>query len=64
MNKLILSMAVMLCGLTLFGCGTISGIGKDIKSVGGVISSGSDHIKESVKNNPPGSKMGTSSESE
>lgn len=62
MNKMILSMAAVICSLTLYGCGTIRGIGEDIKSIGGVISSGSDHIKESIKNNPPGSKMGSDSE--
>jgi len=59
MKKMILGITAIMFVGTLCGCGTIRGIGEDIGSVGGVISSGSDHVKESVKNNPPGSKMGT-----
>ena len=62
MNKIILSITVVACGLTLYGCGTISGIGNDIKSVGDIIANSSDHVRESVKNNPPGSKMESESE--
>ena len=62
MKKLALSIAVLVCGTTLYGCGTISGIGKGLQSVGDVILKGSDHVKESIKNNPPGSKMDTKAE--
>ena len=62
MNKTILSIAAVLCIAALTGCGTIKGLGKDITSLGGLISDGSDHVSTSMKNNPPGSKMGTDSE--
>jgi len=39
------------------GCGTIKGMGEDITSLGGIISKGSDHYKDAVGKNPPGSKM-------
>ena len=62
MNQLILTAVAVVFSLTLFGCNTLSGVGKDIQSVGNAISGGSDHIRESVKNNPPGSKMESKSE--
>ena len=57
MKKVFLSMILALLGFTLLGCGTISGIGKDMESLGDVFIKGSDHYKEAVKENPPGSKM-------
>ena len=32
--------------ITSLGCGTIKGIGKDITTVGGWVTSGSDRVKE------------------
>jgi predicted small secreted protein len=59
MKKVMLSVVAVLFSLTLAGCNTISGIGKDLQSVGDMIIGGSDHVREAVKNNPPGSKMET-----
>jgi len=61
MNKIILRITVIIYSLTLYGCGTIKGIGNDITFIGEAISNSSDHVRESVANNPPGSKMGSKS---
>jgi predicted small secreted protein len=34
---------------TLFGCGTIRGLGEDLSGIGKAISRSSDHVKDSVK---------------
>jgi len=62
MSKLVLSSAVVICVMVFTGCGTIRGIGEDITSLGGAFSKGSDHYKEAIGNNPPGSKMGSKTE--
>lgn len=62
MNKIVIMLHVLVCVVFISGCGTIQGIGEDITSLGGFISDGSDHYKEAVEANPPGSKMETKSE--
>jgi predicted small secreted protein len=57
MNKLILSAVTLMVVVSFYGCGTIKGIGNDVGTVGGWISNGSEHVEESIKNNPPGSGM-------
>ncbi|MCD4779922.1 MAG: entericidin EcnA/B family protein [Candidatus Omnitrophica bacterium] len=37
--------------LILSGCSTIKGMGEDIRSIGGWISNGSDHVRENVGKN-------------
>jgi len=59
MKKVILMLSVLGCVVIISGCSTFKGIGEDITSLGGFISGGSDHYKEAVKANPPGSRMGT-----
>ena len=61
MSKILLNIIVVIACLSLYGCGTLKGIGEDITSLGGFISDGSDHYKEAVGDNPPGSKMGENS---
>ncbi len=42
---------IVLCGvftLTVVGCGTIKGVGEDIRAVGGWFMKGSDNVKENV----------------
>ena len=51
------SIAILALAVSALGCHTIKGVGDDVSTVGGWISGGSDHVKESIKNNPPGSKM-------
>ena len=57
MKKGILSVLVFAFVVSLAGCNTIRGIGDDVTAVGGWITRGSEHVEESVKNNPPGSGM-------
>jgi predicted small secreted protein len=57
MNKLILSAVTLMMVVSFYGCSTIKGLGDDIKTVGGWVSNGSEHVEESIKNNPPGSGM-------
>ena len=57
MEKYLRSLLVLMCVATFYGCNTIKGIGDDVKTVGGWISSGSEHVEESIKKNPPGSNM-------
>ncbi|MCK5014941.1 MAG: hypothetical protein KAS66_14105 [Candidatus Omnitrophica bacterium] len=57
MKKVILNVLVFAFVVSLAGCSTIKGIGDDIQAVGGWISNGSEHVEESIKNNPPGSGM-------
>jgi len=55
MKKITLGfVAVALTG-SLYGCNTMKGLGEDIKAVGGWISSGSEHVEDSIKKNPDGS---------
>ncbi|HLF18759.1 MAG TPA: entericidin EcnA/B family protein [Candidatus Omnitrophota bacterium] len=55
MRKVILGVLTLALMGSLYGCNTIKGIGDDVKTVGGWISSGSEHVEESIKKNPPGS---------
>ena len=64
MNKTILNGTMALSILTLTGCGTISGLGQDFQSAGDIIIGGSDHYRQAVKDNPPGSKMEAKAEAE
>jgi len=57
MKRIILGVVMLMCILSLSGCGTIKGVGEDVRTLGGWISSGSDHVEESIKKNPPGSQM-------
>lgn len=57
MRRMILSVVAVAFIASLAGCNTIKGIGEDVKTVGGWISSGSEHVEESIKKNPPGSNM-------
>ena len=57
MNKIVLSVIALAAIVSFYGCSTIKGLGDDIKTVGGWISNGSQHVEESIKNNPPGSGM-------
>ncbi|MCA9405852.1 MAG: entericidin [Candidatus Omnitrophica bacterium] len=41
--------------ISLYGCNTIKGVGKDLSAVGGWITDGAGHVEESIKNNPPNS---------
>ncbi|MCK5180135.1 MAG: entericidin EcnA/B family protein [Candidatus Omnitrophica bacterium] len=58
MNKLILGVVMLAAVVLLSGCNMIRGIGNDVTTIGGWITSGSEHVEESIKNNPPGSGMG------
>ena len=55
MNKIMLSVIMLVAIASLYGCNTIKGLGNDVGAVGGWISNGSDHVSESIKKNPPGS---------
>ena len=57
MNKIILSVITLVVVVSFYGCSTIKGLGDDVMTVGGWISSGSEHMEESIKKNPPGSGM-------
>ncbi len=57
MNKAILTIVVLAAIVSLYGCNTMKGIGNDLTAVGGWITSGSEHVEESVGKNPPGSGM-------
>jgi len=57
MRRIILSVLVFAFVVSLAGCSTIKGIGDDIKTLGGWITSGSEHVEESIKKNPPGSQV-------
>ena len=46
--------------VSLFGSNTVKGVGKDIQGVGNAITGSAEHVEESIKNNPPGSKMNES----
>ena len=50
-------MGILMLGFmgSLYGCGTIQGIGEDIGTVGSWITNSSEHVEESIKKNPPGS---------
>ena len=45
MKKLILIMVCLLLATALIGCGMIKGIGEDIASIGGWVSTGSDKVQ-------------------
>jgi len=55
MKRIILGFLTLALTAPVAGCNTIKGIGEDVKTVGGWISSGSEHVEESIKKNPPGS---------
>lgn len=57
MNKTILTIVALAAIVSFYGCNTMKGIGNDLTAVGGWITSGSEHIEESVGKNPPGSGM-------
>ncbi len=57
MNRIILGIVALTMVASFYGCSTISGLGDDLQTVGGWITKGSEHVEESVKNNPPGSGM-------
>ncbi|MCK5082969.1 MAG: hypothetical protein KAR31_08705 [Candidatus Omnitrophica bacterium] len=57
MNKLILSVVMLAAMVSFYGCNTIKGLGNDVTTIGGWITNGSEHVEESIKNNPPGSGM-------
>ncbi len=56
-KRIILSIVVTVFVGSFYGCGTIKGLGEDVGAIGGWMSGSSDHVKESVKQNPPGSGM-------
>jgi predicted small secreted protein len=57
MKKKMLSLMGLLLMASFYGCNTVQGLGEDLTAVGGWISRGSEHVEESIKNNPPGSQM-------
>ena len=57
MKKIILIAMTLAFAVSLYGCNTMKGIGNDLTAVGGWITSGSEHVEESVGTNPPGSGM-------
>jgi len=57
MRRTILRVVTLTFIVSLYGCSTIKGIGEDVKTLGGWITSGSEHVEESIKKNPPGSQM-------
>ena len=57
MNRKILSLIGVLLLASFYGCNTMQGLGEDLTAVGGWITRGSEHVEESIGNNPPGSKM-------
>lgn len=57
MRRTILGVMTLLAVVSLYGCNTMKGLGKDLSVVGGWITNGSEHVEESIGKNPPGSKM-------
>ena len=57
MNKIIFKFVILTAIVSFYGCNTMKGIGNDVQAVGGWITGGSEHVEESIKNNPPGSGM-------
>ena len=57
MKRTILGIITLVAVVCLYGCSTIRGIGNDVSTIGGWITNGSEHVEESIKNNPPGSRM-------
>ncbi len=57
MKKAILGLFACAFLISLAGCSTVKGLGEDVSTVGGWITKGSEHVEESVQNNPQGSKM-------
>ena len=57
MKKTILGVITLMALVSLYGCNTMKGIGRDVATIGGWITDGSEHVEESIKKNPPGSSM-------
>jgi len=49
MKKALLLLVGAVFTLSLIGCGTVSGVGEDLKSIGGWFTKASDNIREGKK---------------
>jgi predicted small secreted protein len=48
MNRIVLGIIMLICVVSFYGCGTMKGVGSDLKAVGGWITSGSEHVEKNI----------------